>query len=128
MNCHKHLTRIGRKKPALALDKGQKIMKIAKEFCISKSTVYHELKRNTSHDEYLTTVMQEAYYRAIYAGQRKIFQITLPSARLVLNSILRPHITPGSVGQMRTQTAYCGRIFQNLMAFLFWQILAFKFK
>lgn len=71
MSCHKHHTLLEREKLALALAKGQKISKIAKELCINRSTVYRELKRNTCHGEYFPTLAQQAYQKRRLCCRRK---------------------------------------------------------
>lgn len=71
MSCHKHLTLLEREKLALALAKGQRISQIAKELCIDRSTVYRELKRNTSHGEYLPALAQKAYQKRRLRCRRK---------------------------------------------------------
>ena len=55
----------------LALAKGQRISQIAKELCIDRSTVYRELKRNTSHGEYLPALAQKAYQKRRLRCRRK---------------------------------------------------------
>ena len=89
MSCHKHLTLLEREKLALALAKGQRISQIAKELCIDRSTVYRELKRNTSHGEYLPALAQQAYQkRRLRSRRKKIFAdgtLYLHVARLFLD-------------------------------------------